>query len=89
MPAKFGKLFDEFHGRLITVASIREAFAAILNELKLQREREAGLEMIRRSRATIRLRRLGEGHWVQDGMMLGAMSSSAPAASMPFRIQRI
>lgn len=76
MPEKFARLLDGTTGYFITVASVRKAFEAMLDELGLPRERETGLKLIRRSVAHIARKRIGEAQWTQGEIMLGHRKAS-------------
>jgi len=69
-------LLDATSGWFVPVDSVRKAFEAMLDHLKLPRDRETGMKLIRRSIATIARKRLGEEHWVQGQRMLGHMKPS-------------
>lgn len=68
---QFAPHLDAADGWYVGVKSVRQAFETMLDSLKLPRERETGLKLIRRSMATIARRRLGEEHWAQGEKMLG------------------
>ena len=63
-------------GFFVTVKPVRKAFEAMLDELRLPRDRETGLKLIRRSVSQIARPRIGEAQWVQGEMMLGHRKAS-------------
>ena len=67
---------DERRGYYVGVESVRKAFETMLDDLKLPREGETGLKLIRRSMATLGRKKLGEEHWVQGERMLGHRKAS-------------
>lgn len=76
VPERFARLMDRTEGHFVPVASVRKAFDAMLNELKLPRQGETGLKLIRRSVAQIARARIGEANWTQGEMMLGHRKAS-------------
>jgi hypothetical protein len=68
---QFAPHLDKANGFYVGIESVRTAFNAMLDDLKLPRDGETGLKLIRRSMATLARRRLGEEHWVQGEKMLG------------------
>lgn len=58
-------------GAYIPVKSVRSAWDAMAQDLKLPGDGEAGMKLVRRSMMTIARKRLGEEHWVQGRMMAG------------------
>lgn len=73
---RIGALLDEVEGYYVGVDSVRSAFDSMLDELKLPRQGETGLKLIRRSMATLGRKRLGEEHWIQGEIMLGHRKAS-------------
>ncbi|MFZ5743437.1 MAG: hypothetical protein ACOY7T_03020 [Pseudomonadota bacterium] len=76
VPAKFARLLDAVDGPFVPVGSVRKAFEAMLDHLKLPRDRETGLKLIRRSVSTIARPRIGEERWRQGEIMLGHAKAS-------------
>ena len=76
VPEKFARLADSASRFYVGVVSVRKAFEAMQDELKLPRERETGLKLIRRSVSTIARPRIGEERWTQGEMMLGHRKAS-------------
>lgn len=71
VPDRFARLADSVDGFFVGVDSVRKAFEAMQDELRLPRERETGLKLIRRSVSTIARPRIGEAQWRQGEIMLG------------------
>ncbi len=63
-------------GYYVGVGSVRKAMEAMLDALKMPRDRETGQKLIRRSMATIARQRLGEDNEVQWQRMLGHQKAS-------------
>lgn len=63
-------------GFYVGVESVRKAMEGMLDDLKLPRDRETGLKLIRRSMATLARQRLGEENEVQWQRMLGHRKAS-------------
>lgn len=76
VPDRMARLLDQNEGFYVKVASVRKAFEAMLDDLKMPRERETGLKVIRRSMSTLVRKRIGEEHWVQGEMFLGHRRAS-------------
>lgn len=74
---RFAKIADAAaKGYFVGVDSVRKAGEAMLDELRMPRDRETGLKLIRRSMATLGRKRLGEEHEIQWQRMLGHRKAS-------------
>lgn len=77
VPAAMASLIDAHpRGLFVGVKSVRKAFEAMLEELRLPRDRETGLKLIRRSVSQIARPRIGESQWPQGKIMLGHQIAS-------------
>lgn len=63
-------------GPYVPVGSVRKAMEAMLDDIKLPRDRETGQKLIRRSMATLARKRLGEENSAQWERMLGHRKAS-------------
>lgn len=77
-------LLDAHEGFYVEVASVRQAFEALQQELELPGDREAGLKLIRRSMAQLGRRRLGERDWVEGKIFLGHHRPDVSDVYAPF-----
>jgi len=73
---QFAPHLDAMKTAWLGVASIRAAWDAMRDTLKLPDGGEAGEKLVRRSMATIARPRIGEANWVQGEMMLGHVKTS-------------
>jgi hypothetical protein len=76
VPRQFAPHLDAMKDAWLSVASIRGAWDAMRDTLKLPDSGEAGEKLVRRSMATIARPRIGEANWVQGEMMLGHVKTS-------------
>lgn len=74
--ARAASLFDHSDGFFVGVDSVKQAFSSMLDDLRLPRDGETGMKLIRRSMATEVRRRIGEEHFVQVERMLGHRKAS-------------
>ena len=77
-------LLDATAGFFVPVDSVRSAFDAMLDELKLPRDGETGMKLIRRSVSNIARARLGERDWIEGQIMLGHKKVTTSDTYAPF-----
>lgn len=64
-------LLDKAEGFYVTVESVRQAFETMHGDLDLPGDREAGMNLIRRSMAQHARKRLDKRDWIEGKIMLG------------------
>lgn len=69
-------LFDGCNGFFVGVDSVKTSFTSMLDDMKLPRDGETGMKLIRRSMATLVRRHIGEEHFIQVERMLGHRKES-------------
>lgn len=79
-------LLDANDGFYVSVGSVRRAFEAMQTELKLPREGETGMKLIRRSIAHLARQRLQERDWIEGRIMLGHYRPTTSDKYAPFEV---
>lgn len=83
---RMSKLLDGHAGFYVSVDSVRKAFEGMQDALKLPRDRETGMKLIRRSMSHIARARLGERDWIEGQIMLGHRKTSTSDIYAPFEV---
>lgn len=78
--------FDETTAFYVSVGSVSTAFQGMQDALKLPRDRETGMKLIRRSMSHIARARLGERDWIEGQIMLGHRKTSTSDTYAPFEV---
>lgn len=77
-------LLDANSGFYVSVDSVKAAFESMLDALKLPREGETGMKVVRRSMAHLARERLGERDWIEGTIMLGHKKVTTSDTYAPF-----
>ncbi|WP_404711544.1 hypothetical protein [Sphingomonas sp. MMS24-J13] len=73
-------------GFYVSIGSVRRSFERMQEELKLPRDGELGMKLIRRSMSHLARERLGERDWVEGQIMLGHRKISTSDTYAPFSV---
>ena len=84
--ARMSARLDATKGFYVSVDSVRKAFEGMQDALRLPRDRETGLKLIRRSMSHIARGRLGERDWIEGQIMLGHRKTSTSDTYAPFEV---